>query len=288
MAKARAVKNIKCEAPVIENARRIIMVRLEELLSWTPYIDDPVNVPEIHHMRIAAKRLRYTLELFRPILGKGTKELIDEIKAIQAAIGTMHDADVMIERVVAMITADGEERMSRMMDIATATDRGTVPQRRQRMRSAAVARHTVRDEVALYTLVAQHAEHSVESYHEFIRTWGVMMETDFVGRLRQHIGVDPPPPTPEPVPKSKPAKAKAETVAAPEPPDGPDTSATSGAAAEAEDATGADPELDHDDATEVDADDAVDTDADADLDTVTDTDTDTDRAPAGDTPEDEA
>ena len=80
MAKARRVKNIRCEAPVIENARRIIMVRLEELLSWTPYIDDPVNVPEIHHMRIAAKRLRYTLELFRPILGKGTNGLIDEIK----------------------------------------------------------------------------------------------------------------------------------------------------------------------------------------------------------------
>ena len=212
MAKARRVKNIRCEAPVIENARRIIMVRLEELLSWTPYIDDPVNVPEIHHMRIAAKRLRYTLELFRPILGKGTNGLIDEIKTIQSYIGTMHDADVMIERVVGMITAETSESMARMLDIATATERGTVPQRRQRMRSAAVARQTVRNEVALYTLVAQHADHSVESYHAFIRAWGEMMETDFVGRLRQHIGVDPRPEPP--APKVKTPKVKSVASAA--------------------------------------------------------------------------
>lgn len=215
MAKARQVKNIKCEAPVIENARRIIMVRLEELLSWTPYIDDPVNVPEIHHMRIAAKRLRYTLELFQPILGKGTNGLIDEVKTIQSHIGTMHDADVMIERVVGMISADGEERMSRH-DGHCYRDRsrdGAAASAAYAL--AAVARHTVRDEVALYTLVAQHADHSVESYHEFIRAWGEMMETDFVGRLRQHIGVDPPPPPP--APKVKTPKVKPEATAVSEP-----------------------------------------------------------------------
>jgi hypothetical protein len=47
-------------------------------------------------MRIAAKRLRYTLELFRPELGTRGEQQIGRIKSIQEALGTFHDHDVRI------------------------------------------------------------------------------------------------------------------------------------------------------------------------------------------------
>ena len=48
-------------------------------------------------MRISAKRLRYTLELFRPQFGKAGERQIERVKKIQELLGTLHDHDVRIE-----------------------------------------------------------------------------------------------------------------------------------------------------------------------------------------------
>jgi len=47
-------------------------------------------------MRIAAKRLRYTLELFAPLYGSGLKPAIAQVKKIQEQLGEIHDADVLV------------------------------------------------------------------------------------------------------------------------------------------------------------------------------------------------
>jgi hypothetical protein len=191
MVKAKRVKGLDCDAPVIDNAQRVIETRLEEMLSFAPWVDDPVNVEEIHNLRIAAKRLRYSLELFRFGLPSEAGALIDEVKEIQEHIGDMHDADVMIERVLETIAADTERRKSRLLDIATAVDRGTVAQRHQRLRSAATSRSTPRDEVAFFTLVAQRADDRDRAYERFLTAWRLMDSTDFPARLRQCIGTLP-------------------------------------------------------------------------------------------------
>ena len=46
----------------------VIRVRLGEVTEYAPAILDPANVTELHDMRIAVKRLRYTLEVFAPAL----------------------------------------------------------------------------------------------------------------------------------------------------------------------------------------------------------------------------
>jgi hypothetical protein len=51
----------------------------------------------LHDLRISAKRLRYTLELFRPQFGKPGERQIERVKAIQEALGTLHDHDVRID-----------------------------------------------------------------------------------------------------------------------------------------------------------------------------------------------
>lgn len=74
-----------------------ISLRLEELLSWSSLIVKAENVHELHAMRIAAKRLRYTLELFTPVLPGDGKARLDIVKRIQELLGDIHDCDVWTE-----------------------------------------------------------------------------------------------------------------------------------------------------------------------------------------------
>jgi len=189
MAKARPVKGIKCNDSVAKNARKIIDVRLDELLSWSQYVDDQKYVEELHNLRIAAKRLRYTLELFRFAFPNELAALIDEIKEIQEHIGNMHDADVMIERMLETINSDSSSRGMRLTDMAMSVDRGTVAQRHQRIRSAMNSRTTPRDEIAFYTLIAHRADDRADAYQRFVTTWKQMEQTEFPVRLRRLVGL---------------------------------------------------------------------------------------------------
>jgi hypothetical protein len=191
MVKAKRVKGLDCGATALENARLVIETRLEEMLSFAPWVDDKANIEEIHNLRIAAKRLRYSLELFRFALPSGAGGLIDEVKEVQEHIGNMRDADVMIERVLETIITDIDRRKEKLLEIATAVDRGTVAQRHQRLRSATTSRTTPRDEVAFFTLIAQRAEDRDRSYERFLIAWRQMAESDFPGRLRRCIGTLP-------------------------------------------------------------------------------------------------
>jgi CHAD domain-containing protein len=197
MVKAKRVKGIDCNATTLENAQRVIETRLEEMLSFAPWVDDKANIEEIHNLRIAAKRLRYSLELFRFALPSGAGGLIDEVKEIQEHIGNMRDADVMIARVLGTISSDIEQRKEKLLEIATAVDRGTVAQRHQRLRSAMTNRSTPRDEVAFFSLIAQRAEDRDRAYEQFLVAWRAMAETDFPSRLRRCIGTLPPEVEPE-------------------------------------------------------------------------------------------
>lgn len=47
---------------------------------------------EFHRMRLASKRVRYTLELFRPCYGPGLEERLDALKTLQDALGDLNDA----------------------------------------------------------------------------------------------------------------------------------------------------------------------------------------------------
>jgi len=52
------------------------------------------DVPTLHVLRIAGKRLRYTLEFFREVLGADAPALIARVTTLQDHLGYLHDADV--------------------------------------------------------------------------------------------------------------------------------------------------------------------------------------------------
>ena len=60
-------------------------------------------------MRIAAKRLRYLLELSEPLLGQAAKKATKTIKELQDLLGEIHDCDELmplVERHVAGLRAE--------------------------------------------------------------------------------------------------------------------------------------------------------------------------------------
>jgi CHAD domain-containing protein len=52
------------------------------------------DLATLHQLRIAGKRLRYTVEFFREPLGPEAPMLIDRVTALQDHLGLLHDADV--------------------------------------------------------------------------------------------------------------------------------------------------------------------------------------------------
>src|SRR5262249_53598408 len=60
---------------------------------------DPAKVTELHDMRIAAKRLRYVLEVTGHCFGKVGEEAETIAKELQGMLGEIHDCDVLIPRV---------------------------------------------------------------------------------------------------------------------------------------------------------------------------------------------
>ena len=97
--KARKVKRIDPDGPLAENAARIIAVRLDEVRSFAGAVRDPAAVHELHDMRIAAKRLRYALEMTAPAFGPEAGRAAKAAKKLQDILGDIHDCDEFVPRV---------------------------------------------------------------------------------------------------------------------------------------------------------------------------------------------
>ncbi|HWQ67756.1 MAG TPA: metallophosphoesterase family protein [Methanospirillum sp.] len=86
-----------------------IMLRVSELLWYEPYLSDSSRTAQHHQMRIAAKRLRYTLEAYSDLFDPGLKEEIKGVKKVQELLGEIHDGDVWVVFLDKFLT-DEEER----------------------------------------------------------------------------------------------------------------------------------------------------------------------------------
>ena len=91
------VEDLDPRSPLGENARAILKVRIAEYYHYTPIVHDEQAGVLLHELRIAAKRLRYTLEMFKGVFGAEGARKIEQVKAIQEVLGELHDCDVRIE-----------------------------------------------------------------------------------------------------------------------------------------------------------------------------------------------
>ena len=97
--KARRVEGLDPEASLRANAGRIVATRLGELGGFAERALDPAAATAQHDMRIAAKRLRYVLEITESCFGEEAVVARRAIKELQSVLGDIHDCDVMLPRV---------------------------------------------------------------------------------------------------------------------------------------------------------------------------------------------
>jgi hypothetical protein len=67
----------------------------------------PADNDPLHRMRIAAKRLRYAMELFAPCWGGKLTTLAQEVSELQGSLGELHDCDVWIDDLGARLDRKG-------------------------------------------------------------------------------------------------------------------------------------------------------------------------------------
>ena len=92
-----------------------MQTRLDELRAFADEALAPDAATAQHDMRIAAKRLRYALEVVGPCIGEEAKAARDAAKQLQSVLGDLHDCDLMLPKVetiesLAAILRDRRER----------------------------------------------------------------------------------------------------------------------------------------------------------------------------------
>lgn len=79
---------------VYETAAAHIRARRDDFVARERVLDDPEDAPGHHQLRIAAKKLRYTLEICEPVYGEPMPDIIKAVKKVQSLLGDIHDCDV--------------------------------------------------------------------------------------------------------------------------------------------------------------------------------------------------
>lgn len=79
-----------------QSAFKFLSARLDEMLAYQEFIYQPDKITELHAMRISAKRLRYTMEIFSPLYPGALKQALRSVRDLQEVLGNLHDADVWL------------------------------------------------------------------------------------------------------------------------------------------------------------------------------------------------
>ena len=110
MGKLKTIKWDEETGPA-ENARKRLpklaaayFAKVRKLLAEDP---EPA---ELHRLRLASKRFRYTLELFRPCYAAGLEERIEQLKSVQDLLGDCNDAVASLPRIEKVLWSQAAER----------------------------------------------------------------------------------------------------------------------------------------------------------------------------------
>lgn len=164
------------EPPLLTDAALMIGARLNELIAWEPYLASPDCVHELHQMRIAAKRLRYTMELFSPAYqdftphGPQIAAHLADVEALQKHLGEIHDADVLVPGLLGFLQT--------YVASGTGKDAGGEP-------VVGVDRVDLDGAIGIVHLCAAIRKERTAHYTQLVKEWRRMREAGFPDSLRK-------------------------------------------------------------------------------------------------------
>ncbi len=106
MAKAREVPGLHADLPFSEAAAATVRIRAQELFDAQEGVLDTEDIERVHAMRVATRRLRAVLEIYRPCFDQDYyKPVLRDVKALADALGARRDPDVQLEALSALAAA---------------------------------------------------------------------------------------------------------------------------------------------------------------------------------------
>jgi hypothetical protein len=170
VARPQTVHGLKPDASVRANAQKIVATRTMEFFSFAPYLANPAYVTQLHDMRIAAKRLRYALEIFAPALDADAAACTEIVKEFQEIAGEIHDDDVLVDVVREQLANRATEVAGTLADLA-AGNAADIETFKQTARAAATDAAWVDEQVALAAMIARTVRGRGERFSHLQTKW---------------------------------------------------------------------------------------------------------------------
>lgn len=151
-------------------AHDVLSANLALIVVWSAFLEQPDRAHEQHQMRIAAKRLRYNLEVFADLLPASDPVVaaaLDALRVLQQDLGILHDLDEMLFSI---------------QDAQTRQQRKQYTKRREALRARAAERRTSFD-VLLAQCQAERAEHHAHC----VALWHDLIDRSVFAALRQTV-----------------------------------------------------------------------------------------------------
>ena len=162
------MNKIKPKTPVLLAAQNTISSCLDKLWSFHDKIFHNKNKDSLHKMRLAAKNLRYNMELFSPFYPDSFKNHLKEMKKIQEYLGDIHDEDVQVDNLKKRIRSYIKQQSDQFKDIEKAIKKENIKTETVRSFHQTVAEIGY---CGLVRLMQDQIASRQKHYKAFIRYW---------------------------------------------------------------------------------------------------------------------
>lgn len=171
----KSAESLSCR----DAGRDVITARFRELQDLSASLYRPHKVKPLHEMRIAAKRLRYAIELFAPCWNEPLASSAKEIAKMQTSLGELHDCDVWIAGIGTML---------RETERKATSDRGSAPDDEKVARASSTGdadsdEAQARSRSAAIWLLDYFIKERTQHFSDALARWHEWEETDFHARL---------------------------------------------------------------------------------------------------------
>lgn len=171
MSNGVTIRSIQPEMPFAATAREVLLSQMAVIEIWSVFLGQPDRAFEHHQMRIATKRLRYSVELFEELFPQAAERCLPDLRALQNELGALHDLDALFLSIEATLSQEQSIKKKKRYEA-------------NRARSA-------QQRISLETLLSVTAAERDARHQGCVMLWGELRARDAFALLRDAVSALP-------------------------------------------------------------------------------------------------